>query len=317
MDPRFPEAAAAYAEAMATHFRGLVNHYTPHNEPQLNTLLTGLFGRWPPYRSSVEDWAHLGIQIAKGMVLQTRTIRSVLPDAVIISADTGSPDVLGPLLPESLTPDERSRALAAGAAFPTCLSYGRVAPDNAILELLREHSVSKVDLDWLLDNPAPPDILGCNIYPDFAAVAAGYSDFSLDGEVPLLQAARDTALLVVAKLRVVQEYYGLPLVISETSAGLSADAKSAYASALGVALGDLRSEGFPIVGMNWWPLFDAIQWDYREQSPAPAEEFLVPGGWNNGLYTSVVDSAGQWQRVPSSAVDSYRQIVGDPRAGEP
>src|SRR5579863_1796962 len=32
-DERFPEAVSRYAFAMASHFKGLVNHYSPHNEP--------------------------------------------------------------------------------------------------------------------------------------------------------------------------------------------------------------------------------------------------------------------------------------------
>ncbi len=60
IDERFPEAIANYAGAMATHFKGLVNHYSPHNEPQLTCLFCGLTGRWPPYQKTVEslgkDW---------------------------------------------------------------------------------------------------------------------------------------------------------------------------------------------------------------------------------------------------------------------
>jgi hypothetical protein len=33
-DERFPEPIARYAGAMARHFKGLVNHCTPCNEPQ-------------------------------------------------------------------------------------------------------------------------------------------------------------------------------------------------------------------------------------------------------------------------------------------
>jgi hypothetical protein len=72
---------------MATHFKGLVNHYSPHNEPQLTCLFCGLTGRWPPYSKTVESWAKIGVAVAKGMVLEMDAIRAAVPDAVIVSVD--------------------------------------------------------------------------------------------------------------------------------------------------------------------------------------------------------------------------------------
>ena len=73
--------------AMAAHFKGLVNHYSPHNEPGLTCLFCGLVGRWPPYQKTIESWAKIGVRVAKGMVLETEAIRQALPDAVIVSVD--------------------------------------------------------------------------------------------------------------------------------------------------------------------------------------------------------------------------------------
>ncbi|MFN8006122.1 MAG: hypothetical protein U0V70_03685 [Terriglobia bacterium] len=86
-DERFPEAIAKYAGAMASHFKGLVNHYSPHNEPQLTCLFCGLTGRWPPYEKSVESWAKIGVAVAKGMDLEMQAIRAAIPDSIIISID--------------------------------------------------------------------------------------------------------------------------------------------------------------------------------------------------------------------------------------
>ena len=38
------------------------------------------------------------------------------------------------------------------------------------------------------------------------------------------------------------------------------------------------------MGVNWWPLFETIQWDYRDKPDKPLVDFIYPGGWNNGLY---------------------------------
>jgi beta-glucosidase/6-phospho-beta-glucosidase/beta-galactosidase len=69
IDDRFPDAIARYAGATAAHFKGLVNHYSPHNERGLTCLYCGLTGRWPPYQKTIESWARIGARVARGMVL--------------------------------------------------------------------------------------------------------------------------------------------------------------------------------------------------------------------------------------------------------
>ena len=79
MDDRYPEALGAYAGAMASHFKGLVNHYSPQNEPQLTCLFCGLTGRWPPYQKNIESWSQVGIRVAKAMVLSRKRFAARFP----------------------------------------------------------------------------------------------------------------------------------------------------------------------------------------------------------------------------------------------
>ncbi|MFQ5870234.1 MAG: hypothetical protein ACE5JC_10065, partial [Candidatus Zixiibacteriota bacterium] len=60
---------------------------------------------------------------------------------------------------------------------------------------------------------------------------------------------------------------------------------------------------------NWWPLFQTIQWDYREGVYKPLEEFIYPGLWNNGLYVIDVQPDGDLERVRTSAAAAYRDII--------
>jgi hypothetical protein len=72
---------------------------------------------------------------------------------------------------------------------------------------------------------------------------------------------------------------------------------------------DLRRQRFPIVGVNWWPLFETIQWDYREKPEQPLVDFIYPGGWNNGLYTISPHANGSLKRVPTRAVQAYQDVL--------
>jgi hypothetical protein len=87
------------------------------------------------------------------------------------------------------------------------------------------------------------------------------------------------------------------------------EAKIAYIQAIDKLVQDLRSQQFPIVGVNWWPLFDTIQWDYHEHPEKPLVDFIYPGGWNNGLYKIDAKTDGNLQRIPTSAVRAYQEVL--------
>lgn len=309
IDERFPEALAAYASAMATHFKGLVNHYTPHNEPQVTALFCGLIGRWPPYQKSVKSWSNIGAHVAKAMILETRALREALPDPVLVSADVVVYNHVADLFPTGPKGDlELANYHLNAAAYPSSLAYGKVDPSHPFAEFLQEQGVPGTDLEWCYKNANQPDILGVNYYPDIFRFG-DQGDFTRKGKVPLHQAAQEAVTYLERNLRLVQCHFGLPAYLTETSAGLKDEAKVAYMDALYERIRQWRHEGFPLVGMNWWPLFQTIQWDYREKVDKPLEAFLYPGLWNNGLYVIDPQPDGDLKRVPTPAASNYREII--------
>ncbi|MGP8258316.1 MAG: family 1 glycosylhydrolase [Methanoregula sp.] len=308
IDDRYPEALGAYAGAMASHFKGLVNHYSPQNEPELTCLFSGRTGRWPPYEKSTQGWAKVGIRVAKAMVLETHAIREAIPDSVIVSVDPIFEGPVDPALPGGAVTDPRLRELhLAASSYPASLVYGKVKPGDAFVEFLIGQGVAEADITWVQQRVSKPDILGYNYYPDIFQYAKD-GDFTRKGTVPLEQAAREAADGTEQGIRNSYAYFQMPIYLTETSAGLTTEAKTAYIHALYDMVLRLRKDGIPIRGVNWWPLFDTIQWDYREDFDKPLVSFIRPGGWNNGLYT-IDTSSPNLTRVHTSAADAYRQII--------
>jgi hypothetical protein len=278
-------------------------------------LFCGLTGRWPPYEKNVEGWAKIGIRVAKGIDLEMQAIREAISDAVIVSIDPffdirlehfGS---LGRYLPSESEDDAIHKELiTAAAVYPSSLAYGRVKPDHPLASFLKDHGVTADEIAWFEKHSARPDILGTNYYPDIAKFAKD-GDFTRKGSVPLDKAAQEAATLVRNALTNAQSYFNLPVYLTETSAGLTAEAKIAYINALYDMVLDLRKEKFPLVGINWWPLFETIQWDYREKVDKPLVDFIYPGGWNNGLYVTKADPNGDLKRIRTSAADAYHVII--------
>lgn len=314
-DERFPEALADYGAATADHFRGRVRHYTPHNEPQLSAALCGASAAWPPYKNTRGDWCVLGLRIARAMVLTTQSLRATLPGVRIVSADP-----INWLLSDTvfslagLTSAELEDLRAAVGSFPASVAYGKVGPEHRLGKYLIEATISPDELTWFQQNAAPPDLLGYNHYPDVGDYP-GSADYTESGKLPLAEAAAGAAKHVETGLRRAQAYFDLPVYLSETSAGLTPSARSAYATAIHDMVVRLRAAEFPLVGVNWWPLFEAVQWLYRDQPTLPLGQFIVPGAWNNGLYDLRLETDGSLTRVKNEAAATYRDIILKDRAG--
>jgi len=305
-DDRYPEALGAYAGAMASHFKGLVNHYSPQNEPQVTCRFCGLTGRWPPYQKSIEGWAQVGIRVAKAMVLETRAIREAISDSAIFSVDVILEDPVDPSLPQGTATDPKQRDFRmAASSYPASLVYGKVQPGDAFAEFLTKHGVAEADIAWVQQRVSKPDVLGCNNYPDIFKKDGAYTS---KGNIPLEQAAREAADDTEQQIRNSYAYFQMPIYLTETSAGLTTETKVAYIHALYDMVLRLRKDGIPIRGVNWWPLFNTIQWDYREDFDKPLASFIRPGDWNNGLYT-IDSNSPALTRVHTAAADAYRKII--------
>lgn len=308
-DPRFPESLSRYARATAEQLGGLVTHFTPYNEPQVAAALCGASGTWPPYAASPQAFAQLGARVARAMVLASQRLREVLSTAVLVSADPINWLLADTLFPELAQAEPEADELrAAVGSFPASLAYGKISTEHPLGALLMELGVAATEIDWLLTHAEPPDIVGYNHYPDIVNYP-GSPDFTLGGSVPLARAATAAARHAEQGLRRAQGYFGGAIYLSETSAGLSSSARAAYATALGEMVERLQIEGFPLVGLNWWPLLQAVQWDYRDDVAKPLSDFFTPGGWNNALYDLVRKPDGTLQRVPTPAVAALRDLA--------
>lgn len=312
-DERFPEAIARYAEAVARHFKGLVDHYTVHNEPQMTSLTCGVgwATSWPPYHRSLKSWVRIGVRVAKGMVLTSQILRNTLKgQAVIVSAEALIPGLLDPFLRPQFQRKAQYQALRDDLElYPSSLAYGQVEPDGLMAALLHAHGVESREVAWFRKHAQRPDYLGYNHYPDLMNFKPEDGDFTRGGHVPIRQAAHEAAGFVAKGLRHAHARFQLPVCLTETSAGLTAEAKVAYIQALGEMVLELRRDRFPLVGVTWWPLFQSVRWEFRDHPKKPLADFLNPGGWNNGLYAMAMGPGGDLRRIVTPAVQAYRDLI--------
>jgi hypothetical protein len=294
----FPEGFAEYAAAFAERFKGQVDHYTICNEPQTSVMFSGSRGTWPPNLKGLEGWYKLNLPVAKAMVLASRNIREVLNGKVtLISAECfwpPSPDDI--LKATGIHPLQQEGDDVLLDYMPASLAYGKIRPESAIAQALVKLGTPATEFDWFLQNAQMPDIFGFNFYP------YGWPEKMND-----VQAKADSC---IRRCRKVSATFGLPIYITETSGGLTTEQKIIWIQQVRRIIADLRQSQVPIVGVNWWPLFDTIQWFYRENGRS-VEDCIVPGGWNNGLYVIDKSTPGQLTRVKTDAANEYRKLVTD------
>jgi beta-glucosidase len=298
LDPDYPARVAEYARAFAERYKGLCYWYTPLNEPRVNAWFAGRLGWWPPHGRSWRSFAAILAALAKGIVATQRAVAAAEPDAVFVHVDATD---LYRTEDASLVEETTLRQELVFCALD--LVQGRVNASHALHGWLRRRGVEEEALDWLEANPVRPDIIGYNMYPMYSAKQVRRN--ARGGmEVKIRRCGVETFTELT---RLYAHRYGLPVMCTETASDGSPARRSEWIHATFAAIQTLRAEGVPLVGYTYWPLFSLIAWPYRH-GKLPLERYMIHMGlWelrdggNEGLL-----------RMPTSAVDTYREIATRP-----
>ena len=288
----YPERVAEYAVAVAERYRGVLDVFTPLNEPLLNALYCGQYGYWPPYLRGHDGFVQLVRALARGVVLTQHGIAEVAPDATFVHVEASSrfvgddgPDI------EHL----RHRGYLFGD-----LVTGRVGPDHPLAYYLAEHRFGDDTLAWLAEHPAVPDVMGVNYYPGVSSERVVQGS-PLDGSPATPREKVDEGVEgLVGVLTGFAERYGRPVMLTETAGGRSPAAQAAWLDASVAACRDLRARGVDVVGYTWWAVIDWYGWDWRDGGAL--EDHPVP----LGLWRLVPDGAGVLRRERTPLADAFR-----------
>lgn len=293
LNPGYPERVAEYGAAFARQYRGLFRWLTPLNEPRINAWYAGRVGQWPPYRRSWASFAQVLVAICRGIVQTEAAVRAILPDLVSVHVD---PTDLYYTDDPSLEAEVRIRQELVFLALDLVL--GRVAEAHPLRGWLRKHGIPDADVAWFEQHQAHPAILGLNEYPMFSLKRL------TRGRNGIRQLMPYAAPSVLADLcRMYHRRYPLPLMITETAAKGSIKKRAAWMDGSIAAVRHLRSEGVPVIGYTWWPLFALVSWPYRVGTQPLAQYLIQMGLWDLQPHDE------RLERVRTPLVDRYRAYV--------
>jgi len=299
----YPKFVARYAAEFAKRYKGLISWYTPLNEPIINALMCGMRGLWAPYLKGEKGYIKIMMQLAKGIVRTVETIKEIQPDSIMVHVEaTGL----------TRTIREDLAALAREEQHRGYLCYdlisGRLTHDHLLFSWLVRNGASPDDLAELTRNKISLDVLGMNFYPQWST-----KQLYIDKRGNI--AFQETEHEGNGFAELITDYYNryqVPVMITETSAVGSNEVREQWLKSSVSMIKNLRSEGVPVIGYTWFPLFTMIDWRYRF-SDEPLENFYL----ELGLYQLNREEKGKrWLETPlveqmKSYVNNSEITVGD------
>jgi beta-glucosidase/6-phospho-beta-glucosidase/beta-galactosidase len=293
---KYPDLVARYAAAFTERYKDIVNWYTPLNEPIITALMCGMRGLWPPYLKGDKGYIRIMLQVAKGIIRSVKAIQQVDPDSVMVHVEaTGLTRTIREDL-ASLAHEETHRGYVC---FD--LLTGRLDHDHLLFSWLVRNGASPDELLELGRDKISLDVLGMNFYPQWST-----KQIYLDKRGRIAFRETDPEGESFSELiRHYYERYQTPIMITETSAVGADDIRMRWLQSSVASIKQLRSEGVPVIGYTWFPLFTMIDWRYRF-SQDPLENFYL----ELGLYRLNRDKGKRWLETP--LVDQFRQYVAAP-----
>jgi beta-glucosidase len=290
LNPDYPSYVAEYASEFASRYKGRVRWYTPFNEPRISAYYSGKLGIWPPHGRGWKGFVSVLTQICKGIVLSDKALKAVDPEIVHCHVD--ATDIYEPT-------DQNAVEVAAERQEIVFLALdlltGRFkGADHPLYGWAIRHGLSPSDLEWFQANRCTPDVLGINLYPLFSLKSVKRTGNRVSMRMPYA-AGRE----IVERLgHSYWERYRIPLMVTETASAGSVERRAKWLNESVAACRKLRSQGVPMIGYTWWPMFSLVAWAYLGSHRDISNYLVRMGLW---------DLDADLNRVPTRLVDLFAQ----------
>lgn len=317
-DPSFAVGLAQYAGMVAARYPW-ITHYTPVNEPLTTARFSGLYGLWYPHKHSPLLFVQMLLNQCKATVLAMKAIRQVQPEAMLVQTEDMGQIHSTPELEYQADFENNRRWLTYD------LLCGMVGKGHPMYRYFRWLGIPSEDLQFFLDNPSPPDIVGVNHYLT--------SERFLDNRLALYpehmhggngkHAYVDTEAIRIAEVQTVGPYnliqqiwqrYKRPIAITEVHLGCSREEQLRWLHQIWQVACKLREDGVDIRAVTAWSMLGSYDWDslltnirghyepglFDVRSPEPRPTALAKYirniTSNQPKEYPVLDSPGWWQR---------------------
>jgi dTDP-4-dehydrorhamnose reductase len=265
LDPRFPDLFAAFAAAVASRYPW-VQDYTPVNEPLTTARFSALYGHWYPHRRDDRSFVRALLNELRAIVQAMDRIREVNPSARLIQTEDAGRTSSTPRLAAQADFENHRRSLTVDVLT------GRVSDTHPLWHWLLHCGASPTELEWFLEHPCPPDIVGLNYY----LTSDRYLDERLSQYPPSchggngrdryadVEAVRAPGWEGPAHYDIVEEAwlrYGIPVALTEVHAGCTREDQLRWFEQAWHAALRARSRGIDVHAVTMWALLGSFDWN--------------------------------------------------------
>ena len=321
-DEAFAPGLAAFGAAVARRYPW-VTAFTPVNEPLTTARFTGLYGHWFPHRRDAASFIRILLNECRATVLTMEAIRRITPEARLVATEDLGMTTASAGLEYQADHENERRWLSYD------LLCGRVDRQHALHPWLRSLGIGDHDLEWFIDHPCPPDILGCNYY----VTSERYLDGQLDRWPPRthggndrhcyadVEAVRACGLTGLGRLLDdVWERFRLPIAITEVHLGCTREEQLRWLFDIHAQACNAARAGIPVRAITAWALFGAYDWDslltletgsyesgvFDVRSPEPRKTVLADAvralARGEPFEHPVLHGHGWWRTTPQPAM---------------
>lgn len=261
----FAAGLADYALQVATKFPWIA-YYTPVNEPLTTARFCGLYGFWYPHLRSDNSFIKLLINETRATVLAMQAIRTINPKAMLIQTEDLGRTYSTPLLKYQANFENKRRWLSLD------LLMGRVDQSHPLWKYIVKSGIKKEELQFFVDNPCPPDILGFNHYltserfidediQNYPPHTRGGNHRHRYADVEAVRVDLTEETGAYRLLKEAWEYFKIPMAVTEVHLGCTREEQLRWVKEIWEASNKLKSEGVDMRAITPWAMLGSFGWN--------------------------------------------------------
>ena len=316
IDDNFPSLLAEYAGKVAEKFP-FIEYYTPVNEPLTTARFSGLYELWYPHHKSDRSFVKMVVNQAKGIVLSMQAIRKVNPNAKLVQTEDLGKTYATKKLQYQAKFENKRRWLVFD------LLCGRFTKQHSLWKYFIKY-VDEATINFFLDNPCPPDIIGVNHYVTSERFLddayAGYPRHNIGGnrrnryaDIEAVRANHGQPSGFKVLVRELWQRYHIPIAVTEVQLHCHREEQLRWMRQMYKSCIELIDEGIDVRAMTVWSLLGAKGWnkllteegeyesgvfDIRGEQPRMTALGKLIGELSNGVEEKFpfLKEPGWWQR---------------------
>lgn len=327
---KFAESLSSFARKVAEKFPW-IEYYTPVNEPLTTARFSGLYGLWFPHKRNDRAFALALLNELKGVVLSMREIRKVNPQAKLVQTEDLAKIYSTPFLHYQAEFENHRRWLTFD------ILCGRLKPGHPLWNYMRKYS-SEQSLEFFIENPCPPDIIGLDYYPTserfldealekYPVEKHGHNHRHRYADVEAVRVNHGYPSGIRVLLQEVWDRYKIPMVITEVHIHCDTDNQIRWFAEIRNTCIDLIKEGVDIRAVTTWAMLGSYGWnrlltqaggDYESGAfdvssgfpvPTPLADYIMRLSSDPEFVHPATLQKGWWQEQSRFLFDSYAEAI--------